>query len=225
MNNVITDSFKLALYDYLYLRNHGYPPKPSLKLVGDRYRLTAIQRTVLFRGIGSTKQAGERKDKLTRQLKGKSLHMDGYNVCLALVNYLLGKTVFIANDGLLRDVGDGYGKTVNETAFRKAVRLLVEFTAGTGVERVRIYLDEPMPGSASHASLLEEEMQRFNIPGEVCRAPCADQALISNDNGQNVIATSDSQVIDAVQCDIYDAAREVLENKLGIKIPALEHLI
>jgi len=55
--DVVTESFKHAVKDYFFLINKKYPEKETVKLIGDRYRLTGLQRTVLFRGITSKKKA------------------------------------------------------------------------------------------------------------------------------------------------------------------------
>ena len=50
-NNIITENFKNAIIDYSYLLEKDYPHKAILKIIGDRYLLTGLQRSILFRGI------------------------------------------------------------------------------------------------------------------------------------------------------------------------------
>ena len=47
----ISIDFKQAVIDYLYLLEKLYPHKAILKIIGDRYRLSKTQRSILFRGI------------------------------------------------------------------------------------------------------------------------------------------------------------------------------
>ena len=50
---MLNEFFMNACKDYAYLINRNYPERGTLKLVGDRYRLTRDQRTILYRGISS----------------------------------------------------------------------------------------------------------------------------------------------------------------------------
>lgn len=215
MNNVLTDSFKQAAKDYSFLLDNGYPERPSLKLVGDRYRLTGLQRTVLFRGITSMNNARSRRSKITQEPKGQKLYVDGYNVVFTIMNYLLGKTVFISSDGFMRDSGGTYGGIEDETIFYKAVDLLFDFIKTNAVGPVVIYLDGPVPGSAPHKNELERRLRQAEIEGEVVLAKPADTPLKEKTGG--IIATSDSGIIDAVACKVFDLARRCLEDKFGIK--------
>jgi len=219
MKNLLTDAFKQAARDYSFLLDNGYPERPTLKLVGDRYRLTHPQRTVLFRGMTSTGNARSRQSKITREPKGKKLYVDGYNVLFTIMNYLLGKTVFISRDGFMRDSGGTYGGIEDETFFYKAVDLLFDFIKAIEVKPVIIYLDLPVSGSASHKNELERRMRRAEIEGEVVLAKPVDAQLKGKTDG--IVATSDSGIIDAVDCRIFDLARRCLEKNYEPDIPDL----
>jgi len=219
MKDFTSESFSEALKDYLFLKNKGYPGKAAVKLVGDRYRLTGIQRMVLFRGITSTAKALTRQGKITGDLAGKKLYLDGYNVLFTIMNYLVGKVIFIGNDGILRDGGAGYGKIENEAFFYKAVDLLFQWLGNSAVESVIIYLDQPVTNSALHVKALERQMQEVKITGKVNRVQLADTELKGKRDG--LVATSDSEIIDAIPGKIIDAARNTLESKHGDRIEIL----
>jgi hypothetical protein len=222
--NIITNAFKNALTDYYYLLNKNYPEKETLKLVGDHFRLTGPQRTVLFRGITSKKKASIRKSKRIpiEDLKGKELYIDGYNVLFTIMNYLLGKMVFIGNDGILRDSGGAYGKIEKEEIFYKAATTLMDFLQQRNIENITIYLDEPVSNSQSHVSLIEKKMQEEKIKGEVRLLHSVDHRLKQIKDG--VIATSDSEIIDRTPGKIIDLARTTLEDTYGITILDLGNL-
>ncbi len=221
---MITNAFKNALTDYYYLLNKNYPEKETLKLVGDRFRLTGVQRTVLFRGITSKKNASNRKSKRIpiEDLKGKALFIDGYNVLFTVMNYLLGKMVFIGNDGILRDSGGAYGKIEKEEIFYKAAGTLMDFLQQRNIENITIYLDEPVSNSQSHVIQLKK-MQEEKIKGEVRLLHSVDNRLKQIKGG--VIATSDSQIIHHTPGKIIDLARSTLETTYGITILDLASLI
>ncbi|MCX6584332.1 MAG: DUF434 domain-containing protein [Candidatus Aminicenantes bacterium] len=209
MTDWINESFQDASKDYFFLLNKEYPETTTLKLVGDRYRLTGLQRNILFRGITSREKTASRKAKISGDLKNKKLYVDGYNVLFTIMNYLLGKTIFIGSDGMLRDAGAAYGTIEDETFFYKAVDVLFDFIKKSGVQAVVIYLDGPMPGSASHSKELEKKMTGAGIAGKIVRAKTADGELIKINDG--IIATSDSGIIDAAGCKVFDLARNALE--------------
>ncbi|MCK4763030.1 MAG: DUF434 domain-containing protein [Candidatus Aminicenantes bacterium] len=220
---MVTEKFKDALQDYYFLLNRDYAEKPAVKLVGDRYRLSSVERLILYRGVTSGKKAPARKAKLSADLKGKKLYIDGYNVLFTIKNYLLGRPVFLANDGFMRDCGEVYGKVENETFFFRAVDLLLEYLCGCGVSAVEVFFDSPTSGSENHAGEVEKRLAAVGTAGEVFLVKYADRELRKKKDG--VIATSDSEIIDAVDCPAADLAREVLETNFGINLLDLGKLL
>lgn len=212
-----------AARDYFFLLNRDYPEKPVLKLVGDRYRLSRIQRQILFRGITSEAKSLSRRARICRELRGERLHIDGYNVFLTVMNYLLGKTFFIANDNMLRDVGENYGSIKNKEVFRRAVNLLLGWLKANGVEVSTIYLDSPVSHSALHMQSINQRMAELGTGGEVRLAKSADYELKHIRSG--IIATSDSVIIDASSCPVADLARHLLEAQFSIHFICLEDLL
>ena len=76
MNNELlnNENFRKGALDYFYLQERKYPQKGTLKLVGDRYKLSGDQRTVLYRGISSTKCSNNRKIRLVTGIKDQNLY-------------------------------------------------------------------------------------------------------------------------------------------------------
>ncbi len=216
MVDIASDVLMEALGDYFLLLNRGYPERPTVKLVGDRYRLTRGERMTLYRGITSKDKALARQARITTDLKGRELYIDGYNVLFTLVNYLMGKLIFIGNDGILRDCGEVYGKVENEKLFYRGVNFLLEFITRSGTGRVEIYLDRTRAESDLYSRELGKRLVEAGIAGEVFLVKSADRELIKKKDG--IIASSDSEIIDATDCQIADLARQALETKFGIKI-------
>jgi hypothetical protein len=223
--NLLTTAFKNAITDYYYLLNKNYPEKETLKLVGDRFRLTGVQRTVLFRGITSKEKALKRKAKLIalENSKGKILYIDGYNILFTIMNYLLGKVIFIGNDGILRDSGGTYGKIESETTFYQSANLLLDFIPGSTFQEMTIYLDSPVSNSSSHLIQLEKQVQQKKIKGKIHLTQSVDHRLKQINDA--VIATSDSRIIDHTPGKIIDLARRALETTYEIAILDLGSLI
>jgi hypothetical protein len=223
--NLITNTFKDALTDYYYLLNKNYPEKETLKLVGDRFRLTGVQRSILFRGITSKVKALKRKAKLIslENLRGKILYIDGYNVLFTIMNYLLGKVTFIGNDNILRDSGGTYGKIENETTFFQSANLLMDFIHKNAFQQITIYLDSPVSNSSSHLNELVKIIPQKKIKGHIHLIRSVDHQLKQINDA--VIATSDSEIIDHTTSKIIDLARGALETSYGVTILDLGSLI
>ena len=222
---MITPGFEEALKDYYFLLNRDYPEKETLKLVADRYRLTGVQRTVLFRGMTSAERALNRKAKQIplESLERKPLYIDGYNVLFTMMNYLLGKVVFIGNDGLLRDSGETYGNIEKEEIFLKSVEMLVHFLGTHAIEPVTIFLDQPVTGSETHKEKLEREFHARGVQPRILLVPSVDNVLGELTDG--VLATSDSEIIELSFCPVLDLAQEILAHSFGISFLDLGGLI
>jgi hypothetical protein len=114
--------FEKAVRDYYFLMDNKYPNKGSLKLVGDRYRLTGDERTILFRGVASSQKNIERQKRVAINFSNQKLLLDGYNIVFTLMNYFLGRIVFISSDGFCRDAGSLFGKIRNQSLFYQALQ-------------------------------------------------------------------------------------------------------
>lgn len=219
-------NFKDAANDYFLLLNRGYAPKPALKLVGDRRRLSGLQRKVLFRGICPEEKIAGRKEKLLSdfsQLKNKKFHIDGYNVLFTVMNFLLGKEVFIANDGVIRDVGD-YAGIEQPQVFNRAIEAVTSCIGSLETASATVYLDAPVPGSSLHAHAISRAMQDFGVSGSVqpvSQQP-VDEVLKIIPLADDVMATSDSEIMDAATCKLADLSRFVLENQYNAGFMNLE---
>ncbi|MCD4730306.1 MAG: DUF434 domain-containing protein, partial [Bacteroidales bacterium] len=86
-----SSDFGKATADYFSFLQKEYPQKAILKLVGDRYKLSRVERSMLYRGIAVEKENISRKSKLVKELPADSmLVIDGLNQILAIASYLNG---------------------------------------------------------------------------------------------------------------------------------------
>ena len=219
---LLTDNFQHALNDYYYLMNNHYPEKGSLKLVGDHYRLSTDLRTILYRGISSREKAVERKNRITES-PSDTLVIDGYNVLFTLLNYRLGRFVFISNDGICRDAGSLFGKIRKESLFNECVTILSEYLSNFMNSSITIFLDSPVAFSKKHLELLLEmaEKGKFNL--EVNLVKSADMSLLKDSS--KVLATSDSFVIDNSKKPILDIPKAIIEKKYNSSVTDLGILL
>ncbi len=210
-------SFTEALQDYRYLKNRDFPEKAALKLVGDRWRLNALERNCLFRAVFAENHCRLRRAKLVspEAVGGQALGVDWYNVLITVESYLKGYPVFLADDGLLRDSSGVHGSYRPGKVTETALGRILETIAGLAPARLELFLDAPI----SFSGAMAEDLRRragTDCPVEVSVSPSADYPLKSF---PGVVATSDSSIIDrAAIRRVLDLARFVLERGYGARI-------
>ena len=211
-----------AAGEYLWLLDHSYPQVPSLKLVGDKFRLPGELRQVLYRGISASDAALARRKKKGSISGGDHIGVDAYNVLFTVNNYLLGRRVFISNDGYLRDAGEMRGRIVKKQVFSRSVDLLLETLVDWEEVSFQLWLDEPVSHSGDLARRLSTEMKERGIRGRADTDPSPDNKLIEMD--YKVLCTSDSVVIDRFGGRTFDLARYLLERHFNALFPDLGEL-
>ena len=154
MNEVTTKYFSHAVKDFAYLIDHNYPRKAIIKIIGDRYLLNKTQRVLLSRGIFRTDEIHARACKRTDSVKNELLYVDTYNVLFILSNYLLGRIVFISNDGFIRDAGEVYGKLHGEKVFFEAIDYLLDYIKQSETKEVHFFIDRSVSFSGELAEKL-----------------------------------------------------------------------
>ena len=218
---------KSAVRDLLYLLEQDYPRKASVELVGNRYGMTAQERMVLYRAV-FTREVCERRIK-KRWCEDTALFehcvIDGYNVFISIESYLHGRLVFKALDGFTRDVSGVYGNYAFGEKTPRAAELIIQVLQqylGT-VSLFTFYLDYPVSKSGEFAGFLREKMEKSGIPArvEVVKNP---DGIISMEHASDLIATSDSALIDGGECCI-DIPGLVFRGIMTKAIPDLQLLM
>ena len=209
---------KIAIEVYRYLKNRGFPEKASLKLVGDRYRLSRLERNCLFRGVVPTSVAESRKLKLATagEIKKQALGIDWYNVLITVESYLKGMPVFLSDDGILRDATGVHGSYRAGEITEKALPAILESVAALEPARVDIFLDAPVAFSGSAAADLRHVVED-QINWNVTVSPSPDYVL---KNYRGIVASSDSVIIDRAE-RVVDLPRFVLQRLYSFEPPDL----
>jgi len=206
--DLITDEFQCALRDYAYLINQSYLKKDILKLVGDRYQLTRMQRLLLNRGIFRQTDIDVRNRKRVSVISEAKIYVDALNVLFTIGNYLLGRQVFVSNDGFLRDGGEITGKLHQDESFIRAADLLMIYLSNYREKEYIFLIDEPVQGSIEVQSMLNSKIIEHHLKGTAYTVTDPDIELIKMSEG--LIATSDSEVIEQSDTRVIDLAYEVL---------------
>jgi hypothetical protein len=216
----ITGDFKAACKDYYYLLSHEYPERGSLKMAGDRYRLSRDQRSVLYRGISSAPVSDARNARLIIPSPHMHLVVDGYNTLFTILNYRLGRMVFISTDGILRDAGSLHGKLRDDKLFSECIEDLFQTLLPILPVSIEIFLDLPVASSRRHHRLIGQKLADLSLPGTCTLVHSADKEILFLNTG--VLATSDTMLIAKTTMPVIDLARFVLENRYGAEFLRLK---
>jgi hypothetical protein len=195
-----------ATGDLSWLLGRDYPGKAALKLVGDRYGLNRRQQLAVQRCACSDAEREHREGRRidVADLRGKDVHIDGFNVLTTIEAALGGGVVLHARDGCFRDMASMHGtyRKVEETV--PSLRLVTRFLSGSGVTNCAWYLDRPVANSGRLRALMRDE-QPVGWRIEVVPDPDRILAIVSG-----VVATADSGIL-AAAAHWVNLARAVVE--------------
>ena len=217
--------FREACATYRLLREKGYPERATLKLVGDRHRLSRTQRNCLFRGVMSTDVAANRRARLVSPaaVAGETLALDWYNILITVESYLHGETLFVADDGVVRDASATHGSYRTGAATPRAMQEILAMIERLGPGTVEVYIDQPISFSARMAEDLRGLLAERPWPGGDARVTLAQSADFPLKASTGIVASSDSAVLD--RCGrAFDLARGVLEERFHFSPPAIHDL-
>jgi hypothetical protein len=149
---------RAAAGDLCWLLNHGYPHDSTLKLVGDRYRLVARQRTAVSRCCCSDADVARRQSRqiTAEQLAGAVLWLDGYNVLTTVEAALAGGLILATRDGVCRDMASMHGSYRKVAETLPALELLGQTIASLDAAECRWLLDQPVSNSGRLKGLIEQ---------------------------------------------------------------------
>lgn len=185
--------FNNAKDDLYLLLDRDYPKSYALRFVGDHYGLKNEERYILSRTVFPKGYILETKRKKTslKEIKGKEVFIDGYNVIITTESVLMGK-VFVSMDGVLRDTRNVSKKhrITNETI--ESVELVLNLLKKYRPGYTQFYLDKMMSKSGKLSEALREGMEERSIKGDSETILSVDHVL-KNKNG--IIATNDSAII------------------------------
>lgn len=218
-----SQDFCNAVNDYFFLIDKAYPQKGVLSLIGDRYKLTGVQRILLYRGIFPESENEKRSQKLVTGIEGKILIIDGYNVIFTILNYWLGRLVFIGTDNFCRDVGSLFGKIRKQKQFETGLGFLIEFIKHIKPEYIEVYFDSPVSFSREHKHLTEQYIANAGIQGSVFVVKSADSALKQKNEG--IICSSDSAIINESIQKVADLARHTIQWKFNPELIDVKNFI
>ncbi len=194
-----TSLLKSATADLSWLFNRGYATTSSLKLVGDRYKLTSRQRTAISRCTCTPEQQKLRqgKQRPPAEIAGQELWIDGYNVLTSIEAALSGGVLIRGMDGCLRDMASMHGsyRKVEET--QPAILLIGQFLKELKISHCRWLFDQPVSNSGRLRTMLLEIAQKYQWNWDVELVPDPDPILAA---AKCCVATADSEILNRSHC-------------------------
>lgn len=176
----------------------GYAIVAALKLVGDRYGLTARQRLAVSRAACSDEQRAARLAKClpVEKAEGKSLIVDGFNLIITVEAAMSGGLLIRARDLCIRDLSSVHGsyRSVEET--ESAIGLVGEALETIRTANVRWLLDRPVSNSGRLAQRIKEIAGARGWPWTVEAVFNPDELMQAS---TAIAVTSDSVILDHAQ--------------------------
>ena len=207
-----------AIKDYKYLLNRGYPQKASLDFVVSRYALSREWRSLLLRCVHRDEDVRSIKNKIRKSISFEDrLIVDGYNTILTLVSAIECRTLYLCDDGIIRDLRSAYVKDFATPLVFRAIKLLNDELARLNVRNVAVILDSNVSWSARHAEVIRQLIRN----AEVKLAKKADIQVISMDG---VVSSSDYLILKKARA-IYDIAGKIILKNFKHKVEDINKYI
>jgi hypothetical protein len=193
-------ALQAAVHDVSWLLTRAYAWDSVLKLVGDRYRLTARQRRAVQRSAcsdSSLQRRSERCRPLTA-LAGCTVHIDGLNLLTTVEAMLAGGVLLSGRDGCLRDMASVHGTYRQVAETEPAMRLIGDLLAALAPARCTWWLDRPVSNSGRVSQRLLALAQAAQWPWDTRLVADPDRELkLASD----LVITADSVILD--QCTAW----------------------
>ena len=189
---------RTATTELSWLLSHGYNLTSSLKLVGDRHRLTERQRLAVSRSACSDDALVRRKAHCVsvKRVSDKDVIVDGFNLIITIEAALSGAPLLVSRDECIRDLSSVHGsyRSVQET--EKAISLIGEVLEQFSPSSVLWLLDRPISNSGRLARRIADIASHNSWPWTVEVVFNPDTQIVSS---QSIAITSDSVVLDRVE--------------------------
>ena len=198
------DRVKNAIRDYRYLLNRGYPRSASLNLVSARYMLSREERMLLYRCVHPDREAKLVRAKLVEppEIEGQPLIVDGYNVVLTIRAWVKGDSVYLCDDGVVRDLSGVHGKVRYDDAFQKALEEMLYSASLLKPGRLEVFYDKQVSKSGELAATTRRLLSDLGLEGVAATSDRNDTRIIG---APGVVSSSDIVILTQVS-RIFDLA-------------------
>lgn len=209
-----------ALHDMYYLLSKDYPPRATLELVSNKYRLRKRQ-ILALQGMACSSSAIENrkyKERPADSIKGQTIYLDGFNVVIILETFLSGGYVFRGLDGCYRDISSVHG------SYKRVIQTKeVLVTVGNALKKLNLQqiiwiFDAPVSNSGRLKTLCYEIASEYGFSWEIILDNAPDKFLIANNR---LIVSSDAWILNSCYAWfnlVSYIINNILNGKKGINI-------
>lgn len=209
------EKLKLASDDIYCLLGRGYKIESSVAFVGNHYALTTRQGKLLTRAVCSEESLELKKNKevLGKDLEGKHIHIDGFNIIITLEVLISGGTSYISTDGCIRDLAGlrGSYRIIPQTT--DAILQIASICEKFKVAGVHFYLDEPISNSGNLKTCIFDLAKAFkcDLTVDIVRNP--DIVLYDKE----YVVSTDTVILE--KCKSWYNLNKAVAQKLNLSIP------
>lgn len=196
--------------ELLYLLEHNYPIKSASTFIGNHYMLSERQRMAIVRATATQKILEERNiKKVTGNLQGESVYLDGLNIIITLEVALAGSTLIRCMDQTIRDLAGlrGTYRLIDDTD--KAIFLIGDKLKEMQIQEAVFYLDAPVSNTGRLKQRIQELLAEYPF---LIRVELVINADVMLKKQKNVI-TSDAIILNTCESFINLTA-EIIRAKL-----------
>ena len=176
------EKLKKAAKDCLFLLNRGYKVKQATMFVGNHYALDERQRLVLTRGLATNKDIELRQNKISKNLKGSEVYIDGFNAIIPMETTLSKSLLIDCMDGAIRDLANLRGNYHIIDKTDGAIRLILKKLDELEIKKAIFYLDKPISNSGRLKLKILEVAKDFKVEVEVFVLNAVDKELYGKEN-------------------------------------------
>ncbi len=201
----------MAADEVRYLLDRGYPSGSAVRFVSDHHRLPQMDRFVLTRVAVPSKIAASRKEKRIRlkELCGRTVAVDGYNVLITIESLLVGAPVYLCDDGFLRDTRGIFRRYRTSDHTIQALWEILSILKESAVGGAELLFDQQISRSGELAAEVRGMMAYSGVFGRAKTAEDVDRRLKL---AEYPVATGDGAIIDRAR-QVVDLPAEVAKRR------------
>lgn len=183
-----------AAEEVSWLLGRGYSPETAIAAAGNHHQLALRQRVAVSRSCSSDDARDRRIErcKASSQAAGQALHVDGFNLVIALEVALAGGVLVRGREHALRDLAGLRGTYHVTEETRPALELVGARLADMPPASVRFLLDRRVSNSGRLKALIESIAAAWPSAVSVELVPDPDPILAKLD----WVVTADAMILD-----------------------------
>ncbi|MBE0523120.1 MAG: DUF434 domain-containing protein [Methanosarcinales archaeon] len=191
-------NLEAAVSEIRYLLERGYPKQSAITYVCNHHMLDLEIRHVFTRVLYPQSTITSRRAKTVGcgDIDNNEVWIDGYNILIGVESAVRGDSVYLCDDGFLRDTRGVFRNFHSSDDTEQALHELLSVLALHNPERVEIVFDSQISKSREMVRQVDKKMKDMGISGCARTSKHTDFDL---KKCNKMVATSDGGIIDVVE--------------------------